>query len=163
MTLPTPDYDRRTRDDVVARAVAAVRERVPTWTGQDRTDPGRALIESCADMVTELRDRLDRAPDQRRLHLLSLLGVRPYEPAPARTEVVFRLAAPTPEPVAVPAGLEVATRPAGEEEPVVFSTVTEAVLNPCVLITAGDFTEWATGDGALEGALKHLGPCLLYT
>ncbi|MFD7838225.1 putative baseplate assembly protein [Streptomyces sp. NPDC059761] len=158
MSLPTPEYDGRTRDEIVATAVAAVRRSARAWTGQDRTDPGRGLIETCADMVTAARDRLNRAADQRRLQTLRLLGVRPYRPAPAETEVVFQLAAPPPEPVVVPAGLEVATRPVGEAEPVVFSTLTEAVLNPCVLVAAGEFTEQGTGDGALEGTLTALGP-----
>lgn len=158
MSLPTPEYDRRTRDEVVAGAVAAVRRKVGAWTGQDRTDPGRGLIETCADMVMGLRDRLNLAPDQRRLQVLRLLGVRPYQPAPAQTEVVLQLAAPSPEPVVVPAGQEVATRPVGEAEPVVFSTLTEAVLNPCVLVAAGDFAESGRADGAVEGTLTAFGP-----
>ncbi|KJK56005.1 putative baseplate assembly protein [Saccharothrix sp. ST-888] len=157
MSLPTPEYDGRTRDEVVATAVAAVRQGVRTWTGQDRTDPGRGLIETCADMVAALRDRLNLAADQRRLQVLRMLGVRPYQPAPAQTEVLFRLAAPSPEPVVVPAGLEVATRPVGEGEPVVFSTLTDAVLNPCVLVAAGNFTQQRTGSGVLEGTLTELG------
>ncbi|WP_058041836.1 baseplate J/gp47 family protein [Streptomyces roseifaciens] len=157
MSLPTPEYDGRTRDQVVAAAVDAVHRRVGVWSGQDRTDPGRGLIETCTDMVVALRDRINLAPDQRRLQALSLLGVRPYQPSPAQTEVVFRLAAPPPEPVVVPAGLEVATRPVGDEEPVVFSTLTEAVLNPCVLVAAGSFRERHTGSGALEGTLTGLG------
>lgn len=158
MTLPTPEFDGRTRDEVVAAAVAAVRREVGTWTGQDRTDPGRGLIETCSDMVMALRDRLNLAPDQRRLQMLRLLGVRPYRPAPARTEVVLQLAAPSPEPVVVPAGHEVATRPVGEAEPVVFSTLSETVLNPCVLVATGYFAESGRADGALEGALTAFGP-----
>ncbi|MET9414686.1 baseplate J/gp47 family protein [Streptomyces klenkii] len=157
MSLPTPEYDGRTRDEVVAGTVAAVRRKVGTWTGQDRTDPGRGLIETCADMVMALRDRLNLAPDQRRLQMLRLLGVRPYRSAPAQTEVVLQLAAPSPEPVVVPAGQEVATRPVGEAEPVVFSTLSEAVLNPCVLVAAGDFAESKKADGALEGTLTEFG------
>ncbi|MFI9235511.1 baseplate J/gp47 family protein [Streptomyces sp. NPDC053079] len=157
MSLPTPEYDGRTREEVVAGTVAAVRRKVGTWTGQDRTDPGRGLIETCTDMVMALRDRLNLAPDQRRLQMLRLLGVRPYRPAPAQTEVVLQLAAPSPEPVVVPAGQEVATRPVGDAEPVVFSTLTEAVLNPCVLVAAGDFAESRKADGALEGILTEFG------
>ncbi|MEV0374869.1 putative baseplate assembly protein [Streptomyces sp. NPDC050636] len=153
MSPQTPEYDGRTRDEVVATAVAAVHQQVQTWTGRDSADPGRGLIETCADMVTALRDRLNQAPDQRRLQMLRLLGVRPYRPAPAQTEAVFQLAAPSPEPVVVPAGQEVATRPPGDEEPVVFSTLTDAVLNPCVLFAAGDFAESRAADGILEGRL----------
>lgn len=158
MSLPTPEYDGRTRDEVVATAVAAVRRAEPAWNGQDRTDPGRGLIETCTDMVTALRDRLNLAPDQRRLQILRLLGVRPYRPAPAQAEVVLGLAAPPPEPVVVPAGQEVATRPVGAAEPVVFSTLTEAVLNPCVLLADGNFAESGRADGALEGTLTAFGP-----
>ncbi|WP_438490171.1 baseplate J/gp47 family protein [Streptomyces sp. S186] len=158
MSLPTPEYDGRTRDKVVATAVAAVRRAERAWNGQDRTDPGRGLIETCADMVMALRDRLNLAPDQRRLQMLRLLGVRPYRPSPAQAEVVLGLAAPSPEPVVVPAGQEVATRPVGAAEPVVFSTLTEAVLNPCVLLATGHFAESRRADGTLEGALTAFGP-----
>ncbi|MCC3773411.1 putative baseplate assembly protein [Streptomyces sp. UNOB3_S3] len=157
MSLPTPEYDGRTRDEVVAAAVAGVRGKVGVWTGQDLADPGQGLIETCADMVMAVRDRLNLAADQRRLQVLSLLGVRPYRAAPARTEAVLQLAAPSPEPVVVPAGQEVATRPVGDEDPVVFTTLTDAVLNPCVLVAAGDFAEERVADGALEGTLTAFG------
>ncbi|GHC44356.1 putative baseplate assembly protein [Streptomyces cinnamoneus] len=159
MTLPTPDIDGRGRADITGAAAAAVRALLPAWTGQDRADPGHALIECCADMTGALRDRLNGCPDRHRLELLRMLGVHPHRAAPARAEVVFQLAAPSPEPVPVPAGVEVSTRPVREdEEPVVFSTVTDALVNPCVLITAGDFTQTGATDGAVEGSLAAFGP-----
>ncbi|MEU1309051.1 baseplate J/gp47 family protein [Streptomyces cinnamoneus] len=159
MTPPIPHVDGRGRTDITGAAAAAVRARLPRWTGQDRTDPGQALIECCADMVEALRDRLNRAPDRHRLELLRMLGVRPHRAAPARTEVMFQLAAPSPEPVPIPAGLEVSTRPVREEEePVVFSTVTDALVNPCVLITAGEFRLMGAADGVVEGSLAAFGP-----
>lgn len=155
MTLPTPAYDGRDRADIVGDAVRAVRAALPAWTGRNPADPGRALIESCADMAEALRDRVNRAPDRHRLELLALLGPRPYPAAPARTDVLFQLAAPAPEAVRVPVGLEVSTSPPpGAGEPVLFSTVAEAVINPCVLVTAGRFTQRAAGGGALEGTLE---------
>ncbi|MEU6328576.1 putative baseplate assembly protein [Streptomyces sp. NPDC047049] len=157
MTLPMPEYDGRTRADITGAAAAAVRAAQPLWTGRDRTDPGQALIESCADMAEALRDRLNRAPDRHRLELLRMLGVRPYRAAASRVEVLFQLAAPSPEPVLVPAGVEVATRPVDESEPVVFSTVSEALVNPCVLVAAGHFTQTAAAGGVVRGTLTKFG------
>ncbi|MBH1934411.1 baseplate J/gp47 family protein [Streptomyces sp. AV19] len=157
MTLPIPAYDGRDRADIVGDAVRAVNTALPAWTGRNPADPGRALIESCADMAEALRDRVNRAPDRHRLELLALLGPRPYPAAPARTDVLFQLAAPAPEPVRIPVGLEVSTSPpAGAGEPVLFSTVAEAIINPCVLVAAGRFTQRAAGGGALEGSLDTL-------
>ncbi|MCA6091959.1 baseplate J/gp47 family protein [Streptomyces sp. SCA3-4] len=154
MTLSPPAHDGRDRADIVGDAVRAVRAALPAWTGRNPADPGRALIESCADMAEALRDRVNRAPDRHRLELLGLLGPRPYPAAPARTDVLFQLAAPAPEPVRIPVGLEVSTSPpAGAGEPVVFSTVAEAVVNPCVLVAAGRFTQRGAAGGAVEGTL----------
>ncbi|MEU7133409.1 baseplate J/gp47 family protein [Streptomyces sp. NPDC046261] len=154
MTPSPPAHDGRDRAHIVADAVRAVRAALPAWTGRNPADPGRALIESCADMAEALRDRVNRAPDRHRLELLGLLGPRPYPAAPARTDVLFQLAAPAPEPVRVPVGLEVSTSPpAGAGEPVVFSTVAEAVVNPCVLVAAGRFAQRGAAGGAVEGTL----------
>ncbi|MGW7582710.1 putative baseplate assembly protein [Kitasatospora sp. NPDC054768] len=154
---PLP-YDPGTREETTGAAATAVRAALPAWTGQDRGEPGYALLESCADMAQALRDRLNLAPDQRRARMLRLLGPRPLPAVPARAEVQFRLSAPAPEPVVIPAGTEVATRPAGGGEPVVFSTLEGGVLNPCVLLTAGVFGEQAAGDGVVEGVLIALDP-----
>ncbi|MEU9564030.1 putative baseplate assembly protein [Streptomyces sp. NPDC048161] len=151
-------YDPRTRAEITATAAAAVRAALPAWPGQDRSEPGYALLESCTDMAQALRDRLNLAPDQRRAEMLRLLGPRPLPAVPARAEVQFQLSAPAPEPVVIPAGTEVATRPAGGGEPVVFSTLEEGVLNPCVLLTAGMFEEQAAADGVVEGVLSALDP-----
>lgn len=154
MTPSPPAHDERSRADIVGDAVRAVHDALPVWTGRNPADPGRALIESCADMAEALRDRVNRAPDRHRLELLGLLGPRPYPAAPARTDVLFRLAAPAPEPVHIPVGLEVSTSPPpGAGEPVVFSTVAEAVVNPCVLVAAGRFTQRGAAGGAVEGIL----------
>ncbi|MDH6699532.1 putative baseplate assembly protein [Streptomyces griseoviridis] len=158
MSLPTPEYDPRGRDDLLRAAVAAVRGHHGTmsaWQGRDRADPGRALLESCLDMALVLGDRLNRAADRHRLDLLSRLGPRPCPAVAARGEVVFTLAAPAPEPVRINAGVEVATRPpADDEETVVFSTVTDAVVNPCVLVVAGNYTGGYQG-GRHRGTLTR--------
>lgn len=154
---PLP-YDPRTRGEITAAAAAAVRTVLPAWPGQDRGEPGYALLETCTDMVQVLRDRLNLAPDQRRAQMLRLLGPRPLPAVPARTEVQFQLSAPAPEPVVIPAGTEVATRPVGGGEPVVFSTLEDGLLNPCVLLTAGMFDEQVAADGVVEGVLSALDP-----
>ncbi|MFC0602569.1 putative baseplate assembly protein [Streptomyces palmae] len=158
MSLPTPDYDHRSREDLLHAAVDAVRDYdsvMQAWPGRDRTDPGRALLETCVDMAAVLADRLNRAADRHRLDLLSRLGPKPYPAVAARGEVVFTLAAPVPEPVRINAGVEVATRPpTDDEDPVVFSTVTDVVLNPCVLVIAGNFTG-AYRDGQVRGTLTR--------
>lgn len=154
MTPPNPGYDGRNRDDITAAAIAAVRRALPGWTAEDRTDPGHALIETCADMVEALRDRLNRAADRHRLELLRMLGIRPHPATPARTEVSFQLAAPAPEPVPVPAGVEVSTFPVQEGvPPVIFSTTADALVNPCVLIAAGTFAQTRALGGVVEGRL----------
>jgi predicted phage baseplate assembly protein len=155
MVLPAPRLDDRAFQDLVDDAKRLVQQRCPQWTDHNVSDPGVTLIELFAWMTDLTLYRLNRVPDRLYLKFLDLIGVGLFPATAARTDVTFRLSAPQPEIVPVPAGTQVASRRRENEEPVVF-TVTEPLdIIPCeaaALATAGldgrpvDHSATLTGD-----------------
>ncbi|HET9656116.1 MAG TPA: putative baseplate assembly protein [Kineosporiaceae bacterium] len=128
MTLPAPNLDDRTFQDIVDEAKRLIPRYCPDWTDHNVADPGVALIELLAWMSEAVIYRLNQVPDRLYLKFLELLGIQPYPASPARAELLFTLSGPPAEPVRVPACTQVATDDRGEDDPVVFTTDTDLVL-----------------------------------
>src|SRR5690349_6435115 len=109
MSLPAPDLDDRRFQDIVDEAKRRINRLCPEWTDHNVSDPGVALIELFAWMTEMTLYRVNQIPDRLYVKFLELVGVELFSAAPARTDVLFTLAAPTPEPVRVPAGTQVGT------------------------------------------------------
>ncbi len=133
MPLTAPDLDDRRFQQLVDEAKRYVQQRCPEWTDHNVSDPGVTLIEVFAHMVDQLVYRLNRVPEKNYLAFLDLLGVRLFPPTAARADVTFRLSAPQPETVLLPAGSEVATAPGETRGAVVFATVGDLPIVPCEL------------------------------
>src|SRR5215469_6149309 len=133
MALPAPNLDDRRFQQLVDEAKRYVQQRCPEWTDHNVSDPGVTLIEVFAQMVDQLVYRLNRVPEKNYLAFLDLLGVRLFPPGAARADVTFRLSAPQPETVLLPAGTEVATAPGETRAAVVFATVDDLPIVPCAL------------------------------
>ncbi|MEV8456953.1 putative baseplate assembly protein [Streptomyces sp. NPDC052095] len=144
MALPSPNLDDRRFQQLVDEAKRYVQQRSPEWTDHNVSDPGVTLIETFAYIVDQLLYRLNRVPDKNYAAFLDLLGITLFPPTVARAEVDFRLSAPQPETVRLPAGTEVATARGETEESVVFSTVDELAVVPSSLIRL--VTAPASGD-----------------
>ena len=125
MPLPVPNLDDRRFQDLVDDAKRLVQRRCPEWTDHNVSDPGVTLIETVAAMVDQLIYRLNRVPEVNYLRFLDLIGLRPFPPTAAHADLTFRLSAPRPEPLVVPADTAVATPRTETDDPVVFSTVRE--------------------------------------
>ncbi|WP_243075109.1 putative baseplate assembly protein [Microbacterium sp. SS28] len=135
--LPAPNLDDRRFQDLVDDAKRLIAARCPEWSDHNVSDPGVTLIEAFAFMVDELHYRLNRVPDRLYITFLDLLGVTLHPPAPARADILFRLSAPRPEPVVVPAEAEVGTQRIEGEPPLVFATLEELVIPPRTLTHIG--------------------------
>jgi len=151
MALPAPHLDDRRFQDLVDDAKRLVQRRCPEWTDHNVSDPGVTLIETFAYMVDQLLYRLNRVPDRHYVKFLDLLGITPFPPAVASTDVTFWLSAPRDAPVVVPAGTHVATVRAEHVEPVTFETLRELTVPPCrlvrvVTVPAGGQPTDRTGD-----------------
>ncbi|WP_139983209.1 putative baseplate assembly protein [Nocardioides litoris] len=139
MPLPTPALDDRTFQDIVDEAKRMIPRFCPEWTNHNVSDPGVALIELFAWMSEMVLYRVNQVPERLYTHFLNMVGIQPFPPSVASTNLTFWLSAVLEAPVVVPSGTEVMTvagASAGREDPVVFSTVTDLVIAPPVLETA---------------------------
>jgi predicted phage baseplate assembly protein len=160
MTLPAPNLDDRTFQDLVDDAKRYVQTRCPQWSDHNVSDPGVTLIETFAMVTDQLLYRLNQVPDRLYLRFLELLGLTFVRPTSATTEVTFWLSAPQPDVVPVPAGSEVSTRRTATDEAIRFETTEDLAIVPCSLVAlqsqAADAREPEdhTGDWRSERAVR---------
>ncbi|MFE4617169.1 putative baseplate assembly protein [Streptomyces sp. NPDC056747] len=133
MALPAPHLDDRRFQQFVDDAKRYIQQACPEWTDHNVSDPGVTLVEAVAHMADQLVYRLNRVPEKNHLAFLDLLGVTLFPPSAARADITFRLSAPQPEPVLLPAGTEVSTGRTETEEAVVFATSADLTVVPCEL------------------------------
>ncbi len=130
MSLPMPNLDDRVFQDIVDEAKRRLHRLCPDWTDHNVSDPGVAIIELLAWMTELMLYRFNQIPDRIYVKLLELLGIQLQAPAAATTVLTFRLTAPQPAPVRIAQGTEVAADRLDDEEPIVFMTDSELVINP---------------------------------
>jgi predicted phage baseplate assembly protein len=145
MPLPSPELDDRKFQDIVDEAKRLIPRYCPEWTNHNVSDPGVALIELFAWMSEMVLFRVNQVPERLYTHFLNLVGIDPFPPSVARTDLTFWLTTVLQAPVRVPAGTEVTTAAGvtSGEEAVVFTTTGELEISPPELrsaatVTAGD-------------------------
>lgn len=156
MTLPAPNLDDRRFQDLVDEAKRRIVRYCPEWTDHNVSDPGVALIELFAWMTEMILYRVNQVPDRLYVKFLELVGIELNSAAPARTDLLFTLAAPPVQPIKVPAGTQVGTERGPGEDQVVFMTDSDLLLvNPklsaCLTHTGGRY-ENRTEELGLAGA-----------
>ncbi|MET0458931.1 MAG: putative baseplate assembly protein [Ilumatobacteraceae bacterium] len=135
MSLPVPNLDDRSFQDLVDEAKRLIPTYCPEWTNHNLTDPGVALIELFAWMTELSLFRLNQVPDKFYTHMLNMLGFEPFPATAARTDLTFWLVDVVDEPVVVPAGTQVST--AGEiGAPRTFTTLGDLVITQPVLMAS---------------------------
>lgn len=130
MSLPTPNLDDRSFQELVDEARKKIPQYCEEWTDHNISDPGITLIELFAWMTETLLYRLNQVPDLHYIKFMEMLGVRLNGPSPARAPVTFWLSAPQEVPVTIPANTEVATTQTETEPSIVFSTVEPFTISP---------------------------------
>lgn len=75
MTLPIPNLDDRTYDDLVAEALELIPQYFPEWTDYNPSDPGITLMELLAFFFETSLYSLNRIPDRSLEHFAGLVGV----------------------------------------------------------------------------------------
>ena len=128
MSLPAPDLDDRRFQDIVDEAKRRINRLCPEWTDHNVSDPGVALIELFAWMTEMTLYRLNQVPDRLYVKFLELVGIELASASPARTDLLFTLAAPPEQPIRVPAGTQVGTERGHGEDQIVFMTDTDLLL-----------------------------------
>ena len=89
MSLPKPDLDDRTFEQLVTEARKLIPGYSPAWTDHNESDPGITLIELFAWLSEIALYRIDRVTDQHCLKYLKLLGVRPQPAKAAKVDLTF--------------------------------------------------------------------------
>ena len=153
MTLQAPNLDDRTFQQLVDEAKRYVQQRCPEWTDHNVSDPGITLIETFAWMTDLLLYRLNRVPERNRRAFLDLIGVRPFPPTAARTDLSFRLSAHQDAAVRIARGTEVATARTPTAEAIAFTTVVDLDIAPAVSRVVATMGQ----DGSLEDRTPRLG------
>jgi predicted phage baseplate assembly protein len=150
--------DPRDYQDLVDEARVRVGRRCPEWTDHNVSDPGMTLIDQFAWMTDVLLYRVNRIPERLHWELLELLDVRAQPPASAHTLLRFRLAKPPQQPLVIPAGTEVATKPDTEHPAVVFAVTADATVPVIGLAgVALERTDTLTSIAVLDGVARPLG------
>lgn len=135
MPLPPPNLDDRSFQDIVDETKRMIPRFTPEWTNHNVSDPGVALIELFAWMSEMVLYRVNQVPERLYVHFLNLVGIEPFPPSVARTDVTFWFSAPARSALQVPAGAEVGTD-AGAADTVVFTTVRDTVVEPPRMVAA---------------------------
>ena len=79
MSLPIPNLDDRTFDDLVAEGIAMIPTQAPQWTNHNASDPGITLLELLAYVTEILLYRVNRVDIESRVAFLQLLRGEPDE------------------------------------------------------------------------------------
>lgn len=135
MPLDPPNLDDRSFQDIVDETKRLIPRFTPEWTNHNVSDPGVALIELFAWMSEMVLYRINQVPDRMYVEFLNLVGIEPFPPAVADTDLTFWLSAPAERIVRVPTGTEVSTA-LGDADAIVFSTSDEGVVGPPQLVAA---------------------------
>jgi hypothetical protein len=123
VTIPVPQLDDRTWNDLVDEARTFLKDKTEVWTDQSPGDPGIVLVELFAHLTELMIYRLNRVPEKAFVEYLRLIGLALRPPAAAAVKLQFRSDQPATAPIPIPRGVRVSVnRVSGGNEPPVFST-----------------------------------------
>lgn len=91
MTLPAPNLDSRSFDDLVREARDRIPRFTPEWTNFNDSDPGMTLVKLHAWMTETILYELNRVPDLNYVKFLDLVGIAPRPATAARTQLKAQL------------------------------------------------------------------------
>jgi len=79
MSIPIPDFDDRSFDDLMKEALSLIPIYNKEWTNHNPTDPGITLLELFAWLCEMVIYRVNRVPDESYINFLKLLSGTPKE------------------------------------------------------------------------------------
>lgn len=112
--FPPPKIDGRRRSDLREAAIERARSYTPELD-PTTDDVGTALFGLFAEIAEDVTERLDRTPEKHRVAFFDELGFDRHPPQPARLPLVFEVADPLQENVAIPSGIQAVSEPEGDE------------------------------------------------
>ncbi|MDH3210131.1 MAG: baseplate J/gp47 family protein [Burkholderiaceae bacterium] len=134
MSLPSPNLDNRSFEQLLEGAKALIARSDCGWTDLSAGDPGTVLLEAFTYLTSLLIYRVNRLPEKVYVELLRLIGVQLAPPAAAHVHLRFTLAKEQSSALIIPAGTRVTTARSAGGEPVIFATVEPASIAPGNLV-----------------------------
>lgn len=89
MTIPIPNLDNRTFEQLLEEARKSIPNYAPGWTNHNLADPGITFIELFAWLAEIIGYRINFVSEEHYLKYLKLLGIRPLGVFPAVTDLSF--------------------------------------------------------------------------
>jgi predicted phage baseplate assembly protein len=131
---PAPKVDPRSAQDISRQLRKLLAGYAPQWmAGGTETNETAGLSDAMIGIFSRFSEiviqRLNKTPEKNLLAYLDMLGLSVLPPRPARVPLTFFLTSGSLTDAVVPAGTQVAAKPAeGETEPVVFETERELTV-----------------------------------
>ncbi|MCI0556074.1 MAG: hypothetical protein L0287_34455, partial [Anaerolineae bacterium] len=122
MLLLAPNIDERTADQVVKESRALVPFYILEWNTQETQGAGFALLQNFAQLLFDVIQHLNLAPEKNFVEFLDRLGIRLQPARPARVPVTFLLAPGTPQNILILARTQAAAEATETRPAVVFET-----------------------------------------
>jgi predicted phage baseplate assembly protein len=122
MSLPIPNLDDKTFDELFEEARALIPRYAPDWTNHNISDPGITLIDLFAWLTEMEIYTLNRINDRNILKFLKLLGEAPLAAKPASVNLEFSLEGCQAEPVEIKKATQAITILPSSNEPLIFET-----------------------------------------
>ncbi len=131
MSLPVPNLDDRTFQQLLDECHARILATRPAWGDFSPGNPGEVLLELFSHLTEVMIYRLNRLPQKAYVEFLRLMGVRLLPPAAASVKLRFSVQRPSAQPLEIRAGTRVTLgRADGGKEPAVFTTARAAAIAP---------------------------------
>ncbi len=132
MSLPSPNLDDRTFEDLLREAKARIAESCRGWTDLSPSDPGMVLVELFCYLTDTMLYRLNRVPQKAYVEFLRLMGVKLHSPVAARVNLRFSLPQAADRQIDIPRGTQVTIERAAPlgagSEPPTFVTARSATI-----------------------------------
>lgn len=131
MSLPIPNLDDKTFEELFEEARSLIPRYAPEWTDHNFSDPGITFIDLFAWLAEMQIYSLNRINDRNILKFLKLLGEKPQPAKPATVNLTFRVDERKRTPIIVPKGtqVEAVTIDQFSGEKIVFETDTELTVS----------------------------------
>jgi hypothetical protein len=130
MSLPSPDLDDRTFDQLLADAQTRIAQAGGAWRAASAGDPGVVLLDAFAYLTEQLLFRVNRIPEKAYVAFLNLIGAQLYPPTASTAVLTFSTQALVPSAVTIPRGTRVGAQRSGTpgDDSIVFVTVNDATI-----------------------------------
>jgi len=122
MLLPAPNIDKRSADEIMAESRVLAPFYASEWNARESAGAGFALLQNFSQMLLDVIQHLNLAPEKNFAEFLARLGIKLQPPRPARVALTFLLAQGTPENVLIPARTQAAAAATEARPEMVFET-----------------------------------------